>query len=99
MLNTLKMSQRSVADAPWAELDVALERQVDVLEAGARAAGCAARCRTCPTAPALNAAMLNHWSTVSGPSVSPTTFGRPVMFVPTLLLLWLTVNGRPERLV
>ena len=37
--------------------------------------------------------MLNHWSTVFGPSVSPVTFGRPVMLVPTLLLLWVTVNG------
>ena len=30
-------------------------------------------------------------------SGSPTWLGRPVMFVPTLLPLWLTVYGRPER--
>jgi len=27
--------------------------------------------------------------------VSPLTFGKPVMLVPTLLLLWVTVNGWP----
>src|SRR5204863_17627 len=35
--------------------------------------------------------------TVFGPFESPSTLGSPVMFRPTLLLPWLTVNGRPER--
>ena len=52
-----------------------------------------------PDGTAVNAALLNHWSTVSGPLVSPETLGRPVIAVSTLLLLWFTVNGRPERLV
>ena len=50
-----------------------------------------------PEDTAWNAAVLNHWSTVFGPFGSPTTLGSPVMFRPTLLLPWLTVNGRPER--
>src|SRR5215210_1785747 len=50
-----------------------------------------------PEATAWNAAVLNHLSTVLSPSGSPTRLGRPFMFTPTLLLDWLTVNGRPER--
>ncbi len=51
-----------------------------------------------PDVTAWNAAVLNHFSTVSGPFVSSLIwFGSPVMFWPTLLLLWSTMNGRPER--
>src|SRR5262249_2096492 len=48
-----------------------------------------------PDRTGANAAVLNHWSTVCGPCRLPIWSGRPVMLWPTLLLLWLTVKGRP----
>src|SRR5437899_4983294 len=50
-----------------------------------------------PEVTAWNPSVVIQWSTVLGKFVEPTTLGRPVMLVPTLLLLWLTVKGRPER--
>jgi len=44
----------------------------------------------------VKAARLNHWSTVSGPFVSPDTLATPSCFVSTLLFAW--VDGeRPPR--
>src|SRR5215831_8455993 len=41
-----------------------------------------------PEGTAWNAAVLNHCATVWDPLGSPTTFGSPVILMPTLLLLW-----------
>src|SRR5438309_8060114 len=50
-----------------------------------------------PDATAWNAVLSNHESTVCAPWPSPTRLGRPVIRLPTELLLCVTVNGRPVR--
>ena len=79
------------------EPDAALQRHVEALKARSAQMVAQLVAEGARRRPAGTPSMLNHWSTVSGPFGSPVMLGRPVMLVPTLLLLWLTVNGRPER--